>query len=250
MNQIDTLVTPTGDRPLQFSVCLKLLARQTVLPKRWIVVDDGKGDETYKMVISSAPVPVLYIRLNPLPYMSLGRNMLEALPLMHGKCAIFEDDDYYPQEYLEHRAMDLDRADLVGLRSARPLGVPFGYTYNLSVPGYMVNIKHIQAAVWHSTCFNLEPVKATLETACKDMDSKKDCSVDLALWTGFEGTKAQYNASKPVHMVGWPSGRAGCTANHRKLHKFTQDSDDLSMLRKLCGNMSAVYAKVIKGELK
>ena len=37
-----TVITPTGDRPLAFSLCRKWIFNQTIKPDQHIIVDDGK----------------------------------------------------------------------------------------------------------------------------------------------------------------------------------------------------------------
>jgi len=93
-----TAITPTGDRPLAFSLCRRWMEGQTLKPDQWIVVDDGKKP--------MAPFDGIdYIRREPLPSdpkFTLAENLKAAIPHVKGdQILIIEDDEYYAPRYVE-----------------------------------------------------------------------------------------------------------------------------------------------------
>ena len=106
-----TVITCTGDRPESFALLQKWMAKQTVLPKQWIVVDDGR--EPLKKTVGFE-----YIRREPTisDYThTLCLNLEKALAAVnYNKIVIMEDDDWYDPTYIDYMSKLLDRADLVG----------------------------------------------------------------------------------------------------------------------------------------
>lgn len=90
-----TVITPTRDRPLAFSLCRRWMATQdfggTV---QWIVVDDGD--------VPVEPGPFEYLRRRPSSCQNtLPDNLTEALDHSTGsRVLIFEDDDFYAPNYI------------------------------------------------------------------------------------------------------------------------------------------------------
>jgi hypothetical protein len=106
-----TVITCTGDRPEAFVLLRRWMDNQTVKPKQWIVVDDGK--EPLKNIEGFE-----YIRREPTisDYThTLCLNLEKALATVKGdKIIIMEDDDWYDPTYIEYMSGLLDKADLVG----------------------------------------------------------------------------------------------------------------------------------------
>jgi hypothetical protein len=99
-----TVVTLTGDRPEVFALCRKYLARQTIKPTQWVVVDDGVVPLDPKHMAIPG-VSLFYIRRNKLPTdpaHTLTTNLQAALLVVSTDRLIFmEDDDWYASTYLE-----------------------------------------------------------------------------------------------------------------------------------------------------
>jgi len=93
-----TAITPTGDRPLAFSLCRRWMEGQTQKPDQWIVVDDGKKPMKPFDGID-------YVRRDPLPSdpkFTLAENLKAAIPHIKGdQILIIEDDEYYAPRYIE-----------------------------------------------------------------------------------------------------------------------------------------------------
>lgn len=98
MNNNLSIITPTGMRPEAFKLCEKWMARQTLKPDEWIVVDDG-------FVFTEMTLGQKVIR----PEIkwdgktnTQGRNLKLALEVAKGDLIAFiEDDDWYHSQYLE-----------------------------------------------------------------------------------------------------------------------------------------------------
>ena len=91
-----TVLTCTGDRPFQFSLCERWMARQTLQPDEWIVVDDGAVPTITTMgqrVIRRPPSDTIP--------QSFCRNLLAGLQSVETPfVAIVEDDDWYSPNWL------------------------------------------------------------------------------------------------------------------------------------------------------
>jgi len=114
--EIITAITPTGDRPLPFTLCQYWMKKQTLRVDQWIVVDDGK-------VPMEPKVGMEYIRREPLPSdpgRTLTENLLTAIPYIRGnKIIIIEDDEYYAPGYIEEVSSKLDKYEITGVGKSK-----------------------------------------------------------------------------------------------------------------------------------
>lgn len=113
-----TLVTPTHDRPQAFALCEKYMARQTVKPDRWIVVDDGV--EPARCTLGQERIRLLTIDT---PRESFRKNWLTGLQMARGRILCIEDDDWYRADYIEQMAEMFDARPLIGEARARYFNV-------------------------------------------------------------------------------------------------------------------------------
>lgn len=121
-----TIITPTGDRPLAFSLCRKWIFNQTIKPDQHIIVDDGKT----AMIIEDLQSYEFYIRREPLPSdpkHTLVVNIKTALPHIKGdKIFICEDDEYYSPDYISSISGKLEARQVVGITCAKYYHLPTG----------------------------------------------------------------------------------------------------------------------------
>lgn len=228
MKQLDCVITLTGDRPIQAGICIDIMNTQTVKPKRWIVIDDGSDQTFYQILMKRSTVPVLYKRLPGMKENSLCRNMLEALRMCAGSCAIIEDDDCYPADYLERMGSLLDQADLVGAVRRRYYHIGASRFY----PEWH---DRLPFSVLHATCFNAGAVRDTLVECCAG-----DYSLDRRLWASFKGEKLLHTGIPPTHLVGWGIGRAGTTQTHAHAGRFQPD-ESMVMFKHFTGEQYKLY---------
>jgi len=169
-----TAITCTGDRPEAFEMCVKWMQRQTVKPKQWIVVDDGK------VKLKSIPDKCTYIRRIPSendPPHTLCLNLLEGLNhTIHPKIIIIEDDDWYCPDYIKIMSKELNENDLVGVQSL--------LFYSAQLPGYSFRNKVRHPALFQ-TAFR-SSIVPYVQKICLQYDSNKNIShkglIDSAVW--------------------------------------------------------------------
>ena len=87
------VITPTGDRPDTFSMCVEYVNRQTVKPDMWLVVDDGKSDTTAPL-LSGASVPHRLIRRAPGEGNTLLANLGAALEVVPDSALVCVMEDH------------------------------------------------------------------------------------------------------------------------------------------------------------
>jgi hypothetical protein len=233
-----TLITPTGDRPLAFSLCQRWMARQTRQPDQWIVVDDGKVPMTY------VPAGVKYIRREPKPTdprYTLNANLQEAIPYITGdKILIIEDDEYYAPDYVRTMSNKLDTSEVAGIMMA--------LYYHLPTNGYsqLANTCHASLA---ETGFR----RTFLPELTELVKDSGETYLDIRLWKrAMELKKAtclfQDDADTLfVGIKGLP-GRKGIGMGHDKRTYGSFDKTK-NIIRKLIPRDYDVYLDVMTGKL-
>jgi hypothetical protein len=168
-----SVLTCTGDRPESFELLRKWMSRQTVQPRQWLVIDDGR--------VPIEPKPEFeYFRREPAteeyPH-TLCLNMLEAIPRLVGdKIVIMEDDDWYAPNYIEYMSNLLNRTDMAGMSN-----VLFYYP---SISKYMIKSVAKQPP-FGQTVFNrklLKVIKEICEKAASEYDLCGKGLIDVFLW--------------------------------------------------------------------
>lgn len=240
-----TVITLTGDRPGAFRLCKEYMKRQTVQPSQWIVVDDGKralpkkdrsGVEYYRRK-----------RLKDDPKHTLRVNMLKALKhVKNDRIVVVEDDDWYREDYLELSLKYLEKSDLVGQNT-------FFYWNVIEKSFHKVNKTNRPAMCL--TAFKspvLDLVKAICKNKPKVIESENERkkidngSVDLSLWSRWQGTKQAYFEGLNVCVgIKGVAGRKGHTLGHAKAHTDYFEPDlDGKMLEELIGSDVKNYIEV------
>lgn len=113
-----TIITPTGERDVAFSLCQKQMARQTYKGRvRWIIVDDGEKPTSITFERKNWLVEII----RPRPFWNpgdntQGRNLLLALDRVPSDAllTVIEDDDYYSPQWLSRLVKESKKAELVG----------------------------------------------------------------------------------------------------------------------------------------
>lgn len=206
MNQLITLITPTGGRQECFALCAKFVNSQD-LPARiqWIVVDDCTPATVVPQMRSG--ITVEYIR-GPKPwkagYNTQRLNLDVAISKIRGDFIFFiEDDDYYAKNYLSLMVSHLMNADIVGEADAK--------YYNMRSQGYkrMNNFSHASLSQTGIT----KKLIPTLDQA----NNSGELYTDLMLWKrALENNSSAVivaNTGTCVGMKGLP-GRLGITPSH------------------------------------
>jgi hypothetical protein len=230
-----TVITPTGDRPESFEICCALMAKQTVKPTQWIIVDDGITDD---IKIPDFPF-VQYIkrcREKREPHHTLPLQMKVALShVKTNKIIIMEDDDWYKSDYFEWAVEKLNTYTMVGLQHNK--------YYYIKDREYCthVNTKH---SSFCSTSFQF--------SVCKRIMSMRNDSpyIDLSLWRGA-GKNVQQGVFKETDVFvlgikGLP-GRRGVTyaSNKGVLKRAIIKDRDLAYFKSVVGDDINLYERYL-----
>lgn len=232
-----TCITPTGDREDSFKEIVTCINNQTVKPDKWIIVDDGVtplGKDT----IDTIEVPYSIIRLAPVNYHSLSRNLLYALDVApDGHIIIVEDDEWYGPDYIQQRCNELKTVQLTGDR--------YRYRYSLSNGGTWGISRNSSFSCLHSTAFRSDIKKKVYEAIAAS--DKHDA--DVRIWNAIKAdnnlTYCVQANTKPymVTIKAWPTGRAGTMGLHRR--PLGNNDKGLVKLQEWLGNDFERYSKYI-----
>lgn len=230
------IVTTTGDRVDCLRNCRDFVLRQTMQPKEWIIVDDGKIP--IESEIQNLDI-VTYLRREPKvddPRHTVKINLFEAMKYIENKykevnIVIFEDDDYYHEKYVETYIPYLENYDLIG--------VSFSSFYNFRYKRYET-IQLDKHSSYASSMFN-EKMLPLMFTVCYD---NSEIYGDLRLWR--EATNKYLVKDQLRYFIGMKAlpGRQGQTPMH--FNRNTKNIDtDYSILRRWLGSDIKYYERFI-----
>lgn len=218
-------ITPTGARPEAFALCERYMARQTLQPDLWIVVDDCDPATACTMG---------QMVLRPEPRWESGntqhRNLLAALDHVPPGSSIifFEDDDWYADTYIAKQVERLQRHPLVGEEPARYYHV--GHRCSRS-------FDHTPHASLCATAIHSSMIPE-LQQCCF-----MRAWIDTTLWRKYGGRGDLYYDYSVVGIKGLP-GRPGVSAAHRNLPGPQWRSDpSMEMLKRWVGDDWKHYAQ-------
>lgn len=193
-----TVITPTHDRPAAWPLAERWMARQTVQPDQWIVVDDG-----------ATPAPLTmgqqHVRRDGRETggSSLAMNLLAALPHARGDVVlVIEDDDYYRPD---HIAVCVER-----LQQHRAVGCTWLNYYNLQLRAWK-RIRNSCAALCN-TAMRRECLPL-LGHAARGAMAQGIYHVDRLFWQ-LAGGAGLHEQETVIGMKGLP-GAAGIGIGHR-----------------------------------
>lgn len=231
-----TLITPTKNRPVPFSLLERWIRRQTYKgPLQWIVVNDGVMPYTYRM-----DQDIVVRKQRPGEGHSLPENLLAALPHVKGQSVfIVEDDDWYAPTFLEESLALLKKGNaLVGLKPSRH--------YNLHTTRFRTfQLEHCNLG---STAFSAE-LLAEFKTVCRTRSDAGSFGVDTLLWKTAAKKAWRENISNAVQHVGLKGlpGEPGLGMGH-KMNYGTLDDPDMPVLRQWIGKADwEVYRQISQG---
>lgn len=197
-------LTPTGGRPAAFALCENYMARQTLMPDAWIVVDDVDPPTRCTMgqqVVRPEPRHQHYPEPN-----SQHRNILAGLPQMAADdlLIVFEDDDWYSPEYIETQKQFANRYPHLGMFGQVPSRY---YRVDERASRVFEDTPHSSLA---STAFRGRMLEA-IQYACESR-----AWLDTYLWKRFGANQGfLWSDIQVVGIKGMP-GRAGVSEAHRQ----------------------------------
>lgn len=230
-----TLLTATGDRPEAFALCEKFIARQTVKPSNWIVLDDGNVPTVCTMGQK------YYRNLEWQGKGSLARKVRFALQnnLITGDALVFiEDDDWYAPQYLAWCSVGLAKYDLVG--------ECHNLYYNVERRFWF---EHGNTA--HASLCATSLRRSVLPALLREVENE-DPFIDSRLWANCRLSKLPFDPNKQnnkrrvtIGIKAMP-GRKGYGEGHSPHAARAIQDPDLKKLRSLIGKDSEDYAKFYK----
>ncbi len=240
-------ITCTGARPEAFALCEKYMARQTVQPDLWLVVDDC--DPATKCTMGQTiirPEP----RWPEFPEPNTQhRNLAAAIhfAMINGrsiepqdKIIFFEDDDWYAPDYIQKQIWRFNSHDIVG-----------------ETPAYYYHVKNRAFRIFdESEMSNPTPHASLCATAIRGsllplLIDALECRawIDMYLWRkgspmGNGLSNSGFTASGTASVVGIKGmpGRPGVSQCHRQEADGRWSGDpDLSRLRQWIGDDADAY---------
>jgi len=208
------IITPSGDRPLQFSLCVEWMKRQTFTDLvHWIVVDDSV--EHYSIPKMPDNWTVTHIKKEKDPNI---KNSTQAINIMcaidhlkYDNIVMVEDDDYYSPEWLEVCYNSLKTHSLIGRDNIIFYNMYTKSYWDKSYKGFDTNAM-AQTALRSSLIPNLK-------NACL-LDMDPTGMVDHNLWKSVDKNDKILLERGPVEYVvgikGLP-GRAGMSNKHKQM---------------------------------
>jgi hypothetical protein len=216
-----TVITPTRDRPEAFALLERWVARQTLQPDQWIVVNDGPVPYEYH-----ACQDAVQRATKPGELHSLCSNLLTAIPLVKGdRIAILEDDDWLGPDYLNRLDGALIEAELAG-------SAPALY-YNVAHRRFHVNRNAGHCSLGQTGLrVSLLP---TLRRICR----RGNPYIDLRLWHSHGGSRLVIpSAGLHVSMKGMP-GTKGIGKGHAR--RYGRPDPDGAVLLSWIGQDAQEY---------
>ena len=232
-----SLLTCTSDRPEAFALCEKYVARQTVQPFQWIVMDDGNtpivptlGQEYYFLPDLHGTVSMV----GKVRY-ALASNLIKGDALV-----FWEDDDWYAPNYLEWLDHELKAHELVGEGRA--------VYYNVACRAWFTHGNRGHASLC-STAMRM----SLMPTLVRVLATLSDQYIDSPLWRDTPEEKKKVfdpeveGKRLVVGIKGMP-GRVGVGGGHGQRDPHWTDDATLYKLRELIGGDAMSYAPFARAQ--
>jgi len=213
------------------------MARQTVKPHQWIVLDDDDQPTQCSMGQQYFYLPELRGTL------SLLNKIKFALQpnLITGDAAVFvENDDYYAPTWLQFCSDQLEQYDMIGEGHALYYNVRYRY---------WIDYRNISHASLCSTAIRTTLFPKVIELC--DTTTNKDPFLDQRIWIDNGGIKCSKRVFSPdagrlvIGIKGMP-GRAGYNVGHNKTAQGAMQDAGLAKLRTLIGGDADAYEQFYK----
>lgn len=225
------LITPTGNRFIQFGFCVEMMTNQTFTEDvTWIIADDG---EQHVETPTVKNWNIIHLKRPHQKGNSQGNNMIACLEKcdQKSKILIIEDDDYYSINWLQIMSNKLDHCELCGETKTR--------YYNIINKTYRRNINNKHSSLC-STGLHSAMAYDMLLQIC----SKKPKFIDIHLWHNFKGKKCLFEGTNIVGIKGIP-GKRGIGSGHDGLRN--KDNANLSILKQWVGETwTEKYTNILK----
>lgn len=247
-----TVITPTGDRPEAFRLCVRSMERQIHQPDQWIIVNDGRDNKDLHNKFSH----VMFLQG---PGISQGQrqykkrtkqkrerkhtlslNLLEALPLIeYDTILIMEDDDWYHPEYIAWMA-----SQFAAQHSKLLLGQGKAIYYHLPSQRWMRCNNNYHASLCQ-TGFKSDLIEK-VKNICLKLRKNTNPFIDIKLWLETPKDKKSVLFDDKDYCVGIKGmpGRQGTCAGWTRFKSRAYNQDmGRTVLRGLIGDDVELYKR-------
>ena len=226
------IITPSGDRPLQFSLCKEWMKKQDFTDKvHWIVADDSvHGYYDTSGMPDNWEITHLKIKRDSEPKSSTqAENLLLALNhIKYDKIAMIEDDDYYASDWLSLCSTVLNNFNMFGIKNL--------LYYNMSNRTWVYKKyrnTNNDSNPMYSTAFNKKFVEA-LKYICKENTDR----LDNLLWLQKDSYYLMdCNIPSAIGIKGLP-GRPSMNMGAKHRSSLGNDDQNFNMLKTFIGEYS------------
>ncbi|AXQ96024.1 DUF616 domain-containing protein (plasmid) [Cereibacter azotoformans] len=233
-----SIITPTGDRGAAFNRCIQMVATQTVLPREWIIVDDGLVPLTEQMRLPDWATYIRRERRSDDPPHTLSVNVPAALEHVTGdRVLIVEDDDWYSPLYAEYLLPHLEQHDLVGLNTIR---------YYHLIEATWKHGKPPRHTAFAQSAFTRGPAWDHLLEVCRmnNAEIREKGVLDRYWWQSFEGNKRLLQDHPCLHLgLKGGFGRPGLAEGHKRTDPDYRGDSERRYLPQNIGGDSAYYSR-------
>ena len=227
-----TVVTPTGARPEAFKLCERWMARQTLQPHQWIVMDDETPQTVCTMGQEYIFCPQFKGRMSLLNKISF---LISSGKVTGDGLVFIEDDDWVTPTWLQFCSEQLEHFDMIGE------GISTYYNVRHRFWIQYQNMRHSSLC---STAIRTELLPEVLKLC--DTTTNKDPFLDQRIWIDGGGIKCRKKIFHPdkrrdvVGIKGMP-GRPGYNVGHGKNEQGAVFDRSLAKLYSLIGKDADYY---------
>ena len=222
------VITPTADQPMGIRLAETYMARQTVQPDVWVVVDDG--DKYASLTMGQDHIRRTRDGEGGI---SLAKNMLAALDFLGASCdviVIWEHDDWYAPEHITTSINCLAAADITGSKWQR--------YYNIKHQVYRVML-NVGSALCN-TAFKTK-IRDNLRRACEHAIINKHYGIDRKFWDSLGNIKKNIHGIDTVVGIKGLPGRPGLGMGHRPTKGSWIEDNGQVVLRHWIGDDAEHY---------
>lgn len=244
------IITPTRNRPEQLSLVIDCVNNQTIKPDKWVIVDDGPTPVPEE-IINKITIPHIYHHYRSGLARSTCMNTAKCFEMVEAeKYIFFDDDDYYPRNYVENFSKLLTEEDVM-------VGNGRWTDYRLSTGYYRIRLKTqedvdkgIQDCLveWHGSGIRGEKLKKDMITILKkypqDLYNDVVCFKCLFRNKIYKCKVEDFGDWSAISLKDYGTGTPGAIEPHRSNNNLTKD-EEYVFFKKTLGDDWKRYEKYL-----
>lgn len=248
MNKI-AIITPTRGRQEQLALVIDCVNNQTRRPDEWIIVDDGP-EPVDQEIIDRIQVPHIYTHYKSNLKSSTSLNSAKCLKEANAdKYIFFDDDDYYPKNYIEE-------FDKIIVNNNEMIGNSRWIDYRLSTGYYRIRLKTEEQikngdtfCEWHGSAIMGEELKQEMiNILLKNPQEKYNdhlCYKNIFLPKKYICRIHDFREWSAISLKDYGVGTAGAIESHRSNNGMIKDDDNYSFFKEKLGEDWGKYKKYL-----